>query len=101
LAKLFNWFVRGRAWYFALPRFKFEATTLGLELLFGLLLMPALIFVAGYFMLKPYANGGLFSFYFDFFKGLFELRPAFWSIVAGPPVFVSLFRAFRWILRKL
>jgi hypothetical protein len=51
--------------------------------------------------LKPYANGPLFAFYFDFFKGLIELRPAFWSVVAGPAVFLSVFRVFRWILRKV
>lgn len=101
MAKLFNWLFRARDAYFALPRFKFEAMTLGLAVLFGLLAMPALIFFAGHFTLKPYANGGPFAFYYDFFKGLFEPRPAFWSVVAGPAVFLCVFRLFRWILRKV
>jgi hypothetical protein len=98
---LFNWFFRGRDWYFALPRFKFEAMTLGLAVLFGLLAMPGLIYLAGHFTLKDYAHGGVLSMYADCFKGLFEPRPSFWLLVAGPFVFVSVFRLFRAILRKL
>ena len=45
--KLFNWFERAHAYYFSLPRLKFEAMTLGLALLFGLLVMPALIYLPG------------------------------------------------------
>jgi len=98
---LFNWFVRARDWYFALPRLQFEAMTFGVAVLAGLLVMPVLIYLAGLVALKPYANGGVFSLYYDWFKGLFELRPSFWAAVAGPIAFLSLFRVFRWILRKL
>ena len=98
---MFNWFVRARDWYFALPRLQFEAMTLGLALLFGLLVMPAFIFLAGHIALKDYANGGLFSLYGDFFKGLFLPRPSFWVVVVGPFVFLALVRLFRWILRKV
>ena len=100
-AKLFNWFVRAHAYYFSLPRLQFEAMTLGLGLLFGLLAMPALIYLPGYFTLKPYANGGLFALYIDYYKGLIELRPSCWIALAGPFAFLSLFRIFRRILRKL
>jgi hypothetical protein len=101
LANLFNWFFRARDGYFSLPRFQFEAMTLGLAVFFGLLVMPALIFLAGDLALKNYANGGVFALYGDFYKGLFEPRPAFWAVVAGPFVFLSLLRLFRSILRKL
>ena len=101
MATLFNWFVRARAYYFSLPQFKFEMMTLGLAVLFGLLAMPALIYVPGYYILKPYANGGVFALYFDFYKGLIELRPSCWSAVFGPFVFLSLFRIGRLILRKI
>ena len=100
-AKLFNWFVRARAYYFSLPPFQFEAMTLGLALAVGLLVLPALIFIPGYYVLKPYANGGVFALYFDYFKGLIELRPSCWIALAGPFVFLSLFRICRLILRKL
>jgi hypothetical protein len=98
---LFNWFVRARNWYLALPRFKFEAMTFGLAVLAGLLVMPVLIYLAGLIALQAYANGGVFSLYYDWFKGLFELRPSFWAVVFGPLVFLTLFRVFRWILRKI
>ena len=99
--ELFNWFERARDYYFTLPRPKFEAMTLGLALLVGLLVMPSLIFLAGHYTLREYANGGLFALYFDFLKGLVELRPSCWIALVGPFVFLSLFRIFRLILRKL
>ena len=101
MATLFNWFVRAHAYYFSLPRLQFEAMTLALALLFGLLVMPALIYLPGYFVLRPYANGGIFALYLDYYKGLVELRPSCWIALAGPFVFLSLFRIFRLILRKL
>ena len=100
-AKLFNWFVRAHAYYFSLPRLQFEETTLGLALLFGLLVMPALIYIPGYYVLKPYANGGLFALYVDYCKGLVEFRPSVLIALLGPFVFLTLFRVFRFALRKL
>ena len=101
LATLLNWFVRARAYYSSLPPFKFEMLTFGLAVLFGLLVMPALIYAPGYYVLKPYANGGLFALYFDFYKGLFELRSSCWIAMLGPFVFLSMFRIFRFVLRKI
>jgi hypothetical protein len=101
LAELVNWLVRARDGYFALPPLKFEATTFGLSLLAGLLVMPALIYLVGSAVLKPYANGGLFALYYDFLKGLVELRPSCWIVLLGPFGFLSLFRIFRYILRKI
>jgi len=101
VATLFNWFVRAHAYYFSLPRFNFEAMTLGFALLFGLLVMPALIYLPGFYVLKPYANGGIVALYFDYYKGLFELRQSCWIVLAGPFAFLSLVRIFRLILRKI
>jgi hypothetical protein len=98
---LFNWFTRARAWYVSQPALPFEAVTLGLALLVGLLVMPALIYLAGRYTLSPYGNGSVFSLYGDFFKGLFEPRASCWVVVIGPFVFLSLFRLFRFALRKL
>jgi hypothetical protein len=70
-------------------------------LLVGLLVMPALIYLVGSAVLKPYANGGLFALYSDFVKGLVELRPSCWIVLLGPFVFLTLFRAFRLVLRKI
>lgn len=98
---MFTWFVRARDWYFALPRLQFEAMTLGLAVLVGLLFMPVLIYLAGMIALKSYANGGVFALYYDWFAGLFGAHSSFWIVVAGPFAFLSLFRFCRWILRKL
>ena len=51
--------------------------------MFGLLVMPALIYLPGYYVLKPYENGGLFALYFDYFKGLVEPRPSCWIVLVG------------------
>lgn len=98
---LFTWFTRARVWYVSQPVFIFEAVTLGLALLVGLLVMPALIYVAGRYTLKEYANGGVFSLYLDYLKGLVELRPSCWVVLFGPFVFLGMVRLFRLILRKL
>jgi hypothetical protein len=97
---LFDWFHRARDWYFAQPRLNFEAITFGAALLVGLLVMPALIFVAGSFTLESY-DGGLFSLYYDFFKGLFVPHASFWCVVAGPFVFLTLLRLFKLALSKI
>jgi len=98
---LFTWVARARSYYFSLPRPQFEAMTLGLALLFGLLVMPPLIYVAGKFTLNAYANGGVFALFFDFYKGLVELRPSCWIVVAGPFVFLTFVRLCRYVLRKV
>jgi hypothetical protein len=43
----------------------------------------------------------LFALYVDYFKGLFEPRTSCWIALAGPFAFLSLWRIFRLILRKL
>jgi hypothetical protein len=101
LSNLFTWFTRSRDWYFSQPRLTFEAVTLGLALLFGLLVMPALIYLAGRYTLSAYAHGGVFALYGDYFKGLFGGRSSFWLVLIGPYVFLSLLRLFRLALRKL
>jgi hypothetical protein len=98
---LFTWFTRARHWYFSQPSLPFEAITFGLALLAGLLVMPALIYLAGRYTLGAYANGGVFSLYFDVFKGLFEPRASNWVVVIGPFVLLTVVRLFRLILRKL
>jgi hypothetical protein len=49
---LFTWFTRARVWYSSQPPLVFEAVTLGLTVLIGLLVMPALIYLAGSYTLK-------------------------------------------------
>ena len=105
---MFTWFERARGYYFSLSRPKFEAMTLGLTLLVGLIVMPALIYVVGRYTLGAYshgtlyeANSNVFTLFFDFYKGLFEPRPSCWVVVIGPFVFLSFVRICRLILRKV
>ena len=105
---MFTWFERTRDYYFSLSRPKFEAMTLGIALLVGLIVMPALIYVAGKSTLGAYSHGtvmegqaGLFTLFFDFYKGLFEPRPSCWIVVLGPFVFLCFVRLCRLILRKV
>lgn len=93
--------MRARAWYFSLPRFQFEAMTFGLAILVGLLVMPVLIYLAGLVALKPYAHGGVFSLFYDWFAGLFGDHSSFWIVVIGPFAFLTFVRLCRWVLRKL
>lgn len=93
--------MRARDYYFSQSRPKFEAITLGLALLAGLLVMPVLIYIAGHYTLREYANGGVFALFGDIYKGLFEPRPSCWIVVLGPLVFLTLFRLFRFVLRKI
>jgi hypothetical protein len=101
LSNLFTWFTRSRDWYFSQPILSFEAVTFGLAILFGLIVMPALIYIAGSLVLNAYANGNLFALYFDFLKGLVEFRPSCWIVLLGPFVFLTVFRVFRLMLRKI
>jgi hypothetical protein len=98
---LFTWFTRARDWYFSQPRPIFEAITLGLALLVGLLIMPALIYLAGRYTLQAYANGGPFALYRDFLKGLFVPMLSCWVVLLGPYLFLIMLRLFRLILRKV
>jgi hypothetical protein len=92
---------RARDSYLALPRAKFEAITAGVALFVGLFVMPALIWLAGRTTLEPYANGGVFALYFDYFKGLVQLRPSCWIAVIGPFAFLTLIRFWRDILKRI
>jgi len=98
---LFSWYGRARGYYFSLSRPKFEALTLAIAMLVGLVIMPVLIFIVGSYALKSYAHGGLFSLFVDFYKGLVDLRPSCWIVLIGPFVFLTLFRICRHVLRKI
>jgi hypothetical protein len=98
---LFSWYGRARDYYFSLSRPKFEALTLAIAMLVGLFIMPVLIYIAGSYVLKSYAHGGLFSLFVDFYKGLVELRPSCWIVLIGPFVFLTFFRLCRYLLGKV
>jgi hypothetical protein len=65
---------------------------LALAALFGLLVLPWLIWIAGQLILGPYAGGSIGRYIGDFFVALAHGDLAFWLIVLGPAAFLILLR---------
>ena len=75
-------------------RLRFELIFGSLWLAFGLFLLPALIFWVGSLALGVYGeNGGLSTFYIDFFGDLADASGRAWSIALGPLVLIYALRA--------
>jgi hypothetical protein len=97
---------RLRERYIALPRARRELLFFAVELLFGLIAMPFLIWFVGNRMLGPYTHGqnphaGPFALAADFLLGLVHGSPVFWVVALGPAVLVLLLRSFVALLRAL
>lgn len=73
----------------------FAAATVG----FGLLMLPPFIYFAGNTTLGAYERGGLGTFLLDFYSGLVRPHIAYWLVVTGPYLFITLARLL-WHLRK-
>ncbi len=83
----------------ALSRAQRELILFGAALIFGVLLMPLLIWVGGNRVLGPYTHGqnlhaGAFALLGDFLIGLWHGSAVFWSVALGPAVFILLVRLF-------
>jgi hypothetical protein len=83
-----------------------ELIIYGVALLFGLLVVPPLIWVAGNRVLGPYTHGqnlhaGPFALHEDFFLGLLHGSAVFWVVALGPAALVLLLRLFIALLRAL
>jgi hypothetical protein len=63
--------------------------------LFGALVLPAIIYLAGVSVLGRIENGGLFRLYGSIFKGLVTGSFAAWVVVFGPGILVLLFGGLR------
>jgi hypothetical protein len=81
---LLSGIVRFKDRYFAQTGMTFELWTLGGALLFGLLILPALIWTAGRLTLGGYANGGPWALYWDFLRGLAKGGASYWIALVGP-----------------
>lgn len=84
-----------------LDRPRREALIAAAAVLLGLLVMPLAIWVAGLLTLGPYANGGFWALLADFLRGLVEGSLACWIVLAGPLLFISLFRLLRHALQRI
>lgn len=97
---------RLRERYGALPRARRELVIFALELLFGLLAMPFLIWFGGSRVLGPYIHGsnahaGPFALAGDFLLGLVHGSTVFWFVALGPALLLSLVRLFVLLWRAL
>jgi len=78
----------GRPW-------AFESAVVFASLLFGVALMPVLIFYTGVATLGRYEGASLHSLYASLFAGLEEGSSASWVVFLGPYAFYLLFRLLR------
>lgn len=69
-------------------------------LAFGMVAVPWLVWGIGRLTLGPYAHGGPFGLWGDFFRGLLAGSPAFWAVLLGPYVLLLAGRALRWAARR-
>ena len=76
-----------------------EAMIAAAALLVGLLVMPAIVWVAGRASLGEYTHGGVFSLMGDYLRGLAHGELAYWIVLAGPYGFVLLGRILLRVLR--
>ena len=92
----------GRGWrerLRALSRTQRVLILYGAALLFGLLGVPFLIWLAGNRVLGPYTHGqnphaGPFALLADFFIGLAHGSAVFWAVALGPALVLLLLRLF-------
>jgi hypothetical protein len=83
----------------SLSRAQRELILFGAALIFGVLLMPLLIWMGGNRVLGPYSHGqnphaGPFALLGDFLIGLGHGSAVFWAVALGPAVFILLVRLF-------
>jgi uncharacterized membrane protein YdjX (TVP38/TMEM64 family) len=74
-----------------------ELLYFGLIALFGLLILPFLVYLAGEFSLGPY-EGGLLAFLGSLYGAFFTLKPSAWALLLGPYL---LFWAIRLLTRPI
>jgi hypothetical protein len=77
-----------------------ELRNLGLCLGLGVVVLPCLIWLVGRTALGPYTNGGLFSLWTDFIRGLARGSTPFWVIALGPYGFLCLLRGGWYLLTR-
>lgn len=97
---------RARDSYAALPRARRELLVLGAAVLFGLLVMPFIVWFAGMRVLGPYTHGdnpraGPFALLLDYFVGLIHGSAVFWLVALGPLALLLVARGLFALLRVL
>lgn len=97
---------RLRGSYGERPRVQRELILFALMTLFGLLVMPFVIWLASQRVLGPYTHGqnqhaGPLALLADYFTGLVHGSAVYWSVALGPAVLLLLIRMFLVLWRGL
>jgi hypothetical protein len=97
---------QARESFAALSRTRRELVILVAAVLFGLIVMPFLIYLAGSRALGPYTHGenahaGVFALVGDYFVGLVHGSAVFWCVALGPAALLLLLKGFFVLLRSL
>ncbi|HYM29393.1 MAG TPA: hypothetical protein VET66_14680 [Steroidobacteraceae bacterium] len=97
---------RLRDTYVAQPRVRRGLIIYGAALLFGLLVMPFLIWFGGSRVLGPYTHGqnthaGPFALLGDYWVGLAHGSAVFWAVALGPVLLLGLARLFTRLFQAL
>ena len=92
--------------YVTQPRVRRELLIYGVAVLFGLLLMPFLIWIGGSRVLGPYSHGqdthaGPFALFGDYVIGLVHGSAIFWAVALGPALLVLVVRLLVQAYRRL
>lgn len=82
------------------PPVRRELLLVGAGLALGLLLLPLVIWIFGRIALGAYANGGPFSLWLDFLRGLVQGAGLFWVVALGPYLLIVLIRVFTLLWRR-
>lgn len=96
--------VRARRSFDAQPRVRRELIVFGPALIFGLVIVPLLIWSVGTRVLGPYTRGTdvhdrPLALLGDFFVGLAHGSTVFWLVALGPALFVALIRLLALLIR--
>lgn len=90
----------------ALPPLRRELIVLVIALLFAVLILQPLIWIAGQIFLGEYIRsptgaptGGPLALTLDFLRGVFALSPGHWFVLVGPYLLLWAFRAGRAVLK--
>lgn len=77
-----------------------EAVLAGVAIFIGVSVLPLAVYFTGMKVLGPYAGGGLFRFWGDFFVGLAHGGVPWWLLALGPYALVLAGRGFRLAWRR-
>jgi hypothetical protein len=84
---------RTRDYFQSLSRLQRELMFIGVAVVFGFVVMPAIIFALGTGVMGKYAGGNsVISLYTNFYKALGQGWLSFWIVALGPFVLISLLR---------